>query len=101
MYGIKESDYQFFIQICRSEVDFFLKKRISKGELECLQSHEFYPPRFQVFFASHQENPTLTGGKIAFRGTTSDIEFDTYFNFPDNLPITPPAGKHSDIFSSN
>ena len=55
------------MQIFRSEVDFFLKERISEGELEELESEEFYPPRFQVFFASpsQTQNTTFTDGKIA------------------------------------
>ena len=64
-------------------MDFFLNERISEGELEELQSDEFYPPRFQVFFASPQtQSMALSGGKIAFKGATSPIEFDIHLNLP-------------------
>ena len=63
------------------------KTQLSEEELECLQSDEFYPPRFEVFFASVQENATLSDGKIAFRGATTDIEFNVHLDLPS--PITP------------
>ena len=73
-------------------MDFFVKGRLSQGELECLQSDEFYPPRFRVYIASLQENAIFSGGKIAFRGATTDIEFDIHLT-PDPLtsPATPPG----------
>ncbi|CAI8057378.1 hypothetical protein GBAR_LOCUS31267 [Geodia barretti] len=80
-------------KIFRSEVDFFVKRRLSQGELECLKSDDFYPPRFDVFFASFQENATLSDGKIAFRGATSDIEFNIHLDLPH--PRTRPVASHA------
>ena len=68
------------MQIFRNEVDFFAKRRLSQGELECLRSDEFYPPRFDIFFASFQESSTLSDGNIAFRGAINDIEFNVYLD---------------------
>ena len=74
-------------------MDFFVKRRLSQGELECLKSDDFYPPRFDVFFASFQENATLSDGKIAFRGATSDIEFNIHLDVPH--PRTRPVAIHA------
>ena len=76
------------IQIFRSDVDFFVKRGLSQRELECLRSDEFYPPRFKVFFASLQKNAILSGGKIAFRGATTPVEFGIHLP-PD--PLVSPA----------
>ena len=67
-------------------MDFFAKHKLSEEELECLQSDEFYPPRFEVFFASFQENATLSDGKIAFRGATTDIEFNVHLDLSSPIP---------------
>ena len=90
---INLSQLTFISQIFRSEVDFFFKRRLSQGELECLQSDDFYPPRFDVFFASFQENATLSDGKIAFRGATSNIEFNIHLDLPH--PRTRPVASHA------
>ncbi|CAI8005673.1 hypothetical protein GBAR_LOCUS4357 [Geodia barretti] len=81
--------------VFRSEVDFFVKDNISEGELQCLQSDEFYPPRFEVFFASFKENATLSDGQITFSGATSGIKFNLDLDLPDftSPPVTSPAGK--------
>ena len=83
------------MQVFCSDVDFFVKEDISEGELLCLQSDEFYPPRFEVFFASFKENATLSDGKIAFNGATSGIKFNLDLDLPDitSPPLTPHAGK--------
>ncbi|CAI8033894.1 hypothetical protein GBAR_LOCUS19112, partial [Geodia barretti] len=82
-------------KVFRSEVDFFVKDNISEGELLCLQSDEFYPPRFEVFFASFKENATLSDGQITFSGATSGIKFNLDLDLPDftSPPVTSPAGK--------
>ena len=66
----------------RSEVDFFAKEGSARP---C--SDEFYPPRFEVFYAPSHEDPTLSGGKIAFQGATTPIEFD--IDFHSSCPTTP------------
>ena len=83
------------MQVFRSEVDFFVKDNISEGELLRLQSDEFYPPRFEVFFASFKENATLSDGQITFSGATSGIKFNLDLDLPDftSPPVTSPAGK--------
>ncbi|CAI8016747.1 hypothetical protein GBAR_LOCUS10257, partial [Geodia barretti] len=80
--------------VFHSEVDFFVKDDISEGELQCLQSDEFYPPRFEVFFASLKENATLGDGQITFSGATSGIKFNLDLDLPDftSPPVTHPAG---------
>ena len=87
------SQLTFISQIFRSDVDFFVKKRLSQGEQECLQSDDFYPPRFDMFFASFQENATLSDGKIAFRGATSDIEFNIHLDL--SHPRTRAVASHA------
>ena len=77
-------------------MDFFVKGGLSKGELECLQSDEFYPPRFRVYIASLQKNAILSGGKIAFGGATTDIEFDIHLP-PDPL-VSPPTLSCMSVF---
>ena len=73
-------------------MDFFVKGSLSEEDKERLQNDEFYPPRFRVYIASLQENAILSGGKIAFRGATTDIEFGIHLP-PDPLvsPTTPPG----------
>ena len=66
----------------RSEVDFFLKRRLSEGKLDALKSDKFYPPRFEGYFASYKANATLDDGKIMFKGATSDIVFDLHLDCP-------------------
>ena len=60
----------------RSDVDFFVKRSPSEGEL----NDKFYPPRFEGYFASFRENATLNGGKIAFKGATSGIVYDIHLD---------------------
>ena len=64
------------IQVFRSDVDFFVKRSPSEGEL----NDKFYPPRFEGYFASFRENATLNGGKIAFKGATSGIVYDIHLD---------------------
>ena len=82
------------MQVFRSEVDFFVKDDISEGELQCLQSDEFYPPRFEMFFAFFKENATLDDGQITFSGATIGIKFNLDLDLPDftSPPVTHPAG---------
>ena len=72
-------------------MDFFVRGRISEEDLQCLQSDDFYPPRFQVFFVSFKDNATLSDGKIAFNGATSDLEFDIHLNSQHSRNTTSPG----------
>ena len=86
------------MQIFRSDVDFFIREDVTEEELQILQSDEFYPPRFEVFFASFRENATLSDAKISFSGATTDIVFDIHLDVPDHInpqPATVPVGKLS------
>ena len=74
------------IQVFRSEVDFFVKRRLTEGELNTLKSDKFYPPRFEGYFASFRENATLDDGKIVFKGATSDIVYDIHLDCPTAIP---------------
>ena len=81
-------------QICRDDVDFFVKKGSSEGELESQLSDEFYPPRFKVFFSSTKENDTFIDGKIAFTGATSNLEFNMHLDLHDSVnPANSSASK--------
>ncbi|CAI8051843.1 hypothetical protein GBAR_LOCUS28378 [Geodia barretti] len=73
-------------KVFRSEVDFFVKRRLTEGELNTLKSDKFYPPRFEGYFASFRENATLDDGKIVFKGATSDIVYDIHLDCPTAIP---------------
>ena len=81
----------FFKQIFRSEVDFFIRKRTAKDDLEAQERRNLYPPRFQVFFASSPKDPTLGGGKIKFKGADGDLQYDIYLDPPTRIPM----GRHN------
>jgi hypothetical protein len=73
-------------KVFRSEVDFFVKRRLSEGELNTLMSDKFYPPRFEGYFACFRANATLDDGKIVFKGATSDIVYDIHLDCPTAIP---------------
>ena len=62
----------------RSDVDFFVKRRFSEGEL----NDKFYPPRFEGYFAPLREKATLDDGKIVFKGATCDIVYNIDLDCP-------------------
>ena len=66
----------------RSDVDFFVKRRLSDGELNTLRNDKLYPPRFEGYFAPFREKATLDDGKIVFKGATSDIVYNIDLDCP-------------------
>ena len=93
------------MQIFRSDVDFFIKKNVTEEELQLVQSDEFYPPRFEVFFASSRENATLSDAEITFSGAATNIKFNIHLDIPDHITpqSTPdPVGKlsHQHLFTT-
>ena len=64
----------------RSQVDFFVREKITEEELQAQEREEFYPPRFQIFLATSQRGATLSDGRIEFRGALNCLKFDMYLD---------------------
>lgn len=57
-------------------MDIFIRDKLTVGELKKKEEEGFYPPKFRLFFCCSEMDPTLSGGKIQFEGTTCDPEFN-------------------------
>jgi hypothetical protein len=74
-------------KVYRSEVDFFVRKRTSREDLQAAEHRDFYPPRFQIFLAPSPKDPTLRGGRIKLKGARSDLQYDIYLDPPPSSII--------------
>ena len=84
----------YFSQICRDDVDFFVRRRLSERELKFQLGDMFYPPRFKVCFSSTKVNDTFSDGKIAFTGATTNIEYNVHLDLHDSInPAISSASK--------
>ena len=72
-----------------SEIDFFVRERNAKEQLQLMEELNIYPPRFHVeisCFPSAQPNKI----KIEFRGAVTDLVFVI---LPSPASITPTSSK--------
>ena len=67
------------IQILRSDVDLFIRKKVTKKELRDREKGGLYPPRLYLPLTSSQEHAPLDVGKIKIKGTSScNLEYNIH-----------------------
>ena len=74
-----------------SDIDFFVRDRNAKKQLQLKEKLKIYPPRFQVEIScSPSAQPNQI--KIEFRGAVTDLVFDILLT-PTPASITPTSSK--------
>ena len=74
-----------------SEIDFFIRDKNAKEQLQLMEKLRIYPPRFQVEI-SCSPSAQLDHIKIEFRGAVTDLVFDVVLT-PIPASITPTSSK--------
>ena len=83
--------FSIFLQILMSDIDFFVRDRNAKEELQLKEELKIYPPRFQVEIGcSPSAQPNQI--KIEFKGAVTDLVFDILLT-PTPASITPTSSK--------
>ena len=74
-----------------SDIDFFVRDRTAKEQLQFKEELRIYPPRFQVEIScSPFARPDQI--KVEFRGAVTDLVFDVVLT-PTPTSITPTSSK--------
>ena len=83
--------FYIFLQILISDIDFFVRERNAKEQLQFKEELKIYPPRFRVEIScSPSAQPDQI--KIEFRGAVTDLVFDVVLT-PTPTSITPTSSK--------
>ena len=75
-----------------NDIDFFVRDRNAKEQLQLKEKLKIYPPRFQIKISCSQfAQPNQI--KVEFRGAVTDMVFDILLT-PTPAPITPTLSKY-------
>ena len=90
-YSIVKVIFYIFLQILMSDIDFFVRDRNAKEQLQLKEELRIYPPRFRVEIScSPSARPDQI--KIEFRGAVTELVFDILLT-PTPASITPTSSK--------